>query len=148
MKKEEKNTKNSLQTSSSKLSTKYDQLAPNNAKKTCLLARSLQLSYWYTLQHKSAYKFNFQTKSQEKYSNILTLKWKEWKNVVYSISMTIFVDFVLPIQFSTWITSRFHKHISIKKLWFSFEKIDWFLIVDEKRTYLVKNRKTNWDSWK
>ena len=116
--------------------------------KTCLLVRSLQLSYWYTLQHKSAYRFNFQTKSQEKYSNILTLKWKEWKNVVYSISMTIFVDFTLPIQFSTWITSRFHKHISIKKLWFSFEKIDWFLIVDEKRTYLVKDRKTNWDSWK
>lgn len=116
--------------------------------KTCLLVRSLQLSYWYTLQHKSAYKFNFQIKSQEKYSNILTLKWKEWKNVVYSISMTVFVDFALPIQFSTWITSRFHKHISIKKLWFSFEKIDWFLIVDEKRTYLVKDRKTNWDSWK
>ena len=109
--------------------------------KTCLLVRSLQLSYWYTLQHKSAYKFNFQTKSQEKYSNILTLKWKEWKNVVYSISMTVFVDFTLPIQFSTWITSRFHKHISIKKLWFSFEKIDWFLIVDEKRTYLVKIEK-------
>jgi len=40
MKKEEKKTQKTLQTSSSKLSTKYDQLAPNNAK-TNMLARSL-----------------------------------------------------------------------------------------------------------
>ena len=44
MKKEEKKTQKTLQTSSSKLSTKYDQLAPNNAKKhACSFAHSSSL---------------------------------------------------------------------------------------------------------